>query len=373
MSVKSKWSWLTLIVLLCFSKSEAQLVTTLQIPVNGVMQKGQLWNMLLVNTGNTTLHIQIELSLYNTTATQKLMSAVTRVLDIEKGVKQLQYSDVSPVNYNFFSGTDIDKNPYGLLPVGYYKACFTFSQIIGDMVSPLSEECLELEVAPLSPPFLILPEDTAKLQTTFPQFTWTSPMPEMLFRHLSYSLKIVELLPGQGYTQAIEQNLPLLHERNLKQSFFSYPASAKGLEKDKKYLWQVTANDDDYSIKTDVWMFQLLSDSKINKQQTLQHIVLERGIGPAQFISNGLLRFKYVNEGVDSLLGYKIRSVDHNAETKLKGRLSVKRGENYIDLNIDEKMSLQDGVTYVFELIDAEGKSWFLPFIFFVSSHQTVN
>lgn len=353
-----------------FVKGNAQLIATLQVPAYGIAQKSQLWNMMLINPTTASLNIQIELSLYNSAGSQKLLSAVTRVLEINKGARQIQYADVVPVNYNYLAGTDIDRNPYGFLPVGYYKACYSFSQIVGDMIIPLAEECTELEVAPLSPPQLLLPEDKARVDKPNPQFTWIAPLPEMLFRNLVYTLRVVELFPGQGYTDAMERNIPVVQERNLKQAFFDYPASARALERNKKYLWQVTAHDGTYSVKTEIWLFEFPSDVTTAKQQTSQHVELERGIGPAQFISNGLLKFRYQNELSDTLATFRIYPPGREQEVKMKGTVKLKRGENFVDLSVEGKRFLQDGGMYCFALMNSSGEKWFLPFVYYTLKEE---
>src|SRR5436190_811787 len=80
---------------------------------------------------------------------------------------------------------------------GRYQACYTVVNAQKGELT-LVENCITVNVDPLSPPLLNTPADEDKLLTAYPQFTWLPPTPIGLFNDLGYAMVLVEVFPGQG-------------------------------------------------------------------------------------------------------------------------------------------------------------------------------
>lgn len=240
--------------------SQGQVTMVLQVPPTGVMMKSQLWNLALVYAGSGTTSVTLQLTLFGAKDNQPVMTALTPPLTLNKGANPITASLVSPVQYNYLSSVfNVDRDPNGFLPVGNYKACYT---VVGRLHNsgPLAEDCIPVEVRPLSPPQLNTPADTATLQTTYPQFTWLPPAPANLFSNLEYEMLIVKVLPGQGPYEAIQQNVPMYNIGNYRDAVEQYPASNAPLDTATTYAWRVIAfNEGQFIDQSEVWTFKIAS------------------------------------------------------------------------------------------------------------------
>ncbi|UCG43874.1 MAG: hypothetical protein JSU73_04445, partial [candidate division WOR-3 bacterium] len=58
---------------------------------------------------------------------------------------------------------------------------------------------------------------------------------------VSYTLKLVEVLPGQSVEEALKGNPAWFVKKGIRNTTFRYPVSGRRIEKGRKYAWQVTA------------------------------------------------------------------------------------------------------------------------------------
>ncbi len=333
--------------------TQAQVTLALQVPPTGVMLKSQLWNMALMNTGNSTINVSVELTLLSTKDNQPVMRAVSRTLQLNKGTNQINGKDVAPVVYDYLSPLfNIDRDPNGFLPVGSYKACYTVLQLShGD--APLIEDCLPVEVQPVSPPQLNTPADTSTLETAYPQFSWLPPLPLNLFSDLTYDMLVVEVLPGQGSYEAIQQNIPVYNISRCKDQAHLYPASNTPLDTGRVYAWRVIAkNEDEFIAQSEVWTFRLASRRPaiiipLNGSYIPLRTDNEPAVG-AETITGNILGIKYYSfdkdhEAICNFLnseGRIVRSV----------RQRIVYGNNFIGFTLDG--SFQKGKIYKVEIVD---------------------
>jgi hypothetical protein len=346
-----------------FLQMDAQVVMTTQLPPVGVTQKSQLWNLVVANASSSVVEVQIELSLLNLQTGQTVLTGTGRRLVLPKGAKVVQWGDVQPVVYNAAGSSGVDANPNGFLPVGNYKACYNLMRYVSDQKEVIAEECADIEIAPLSPPQLVLPADGDTLETLSPQFSWLPPAPATLFQKLSYELKVVEVLPGQSHGDAIQNNLPLLGIDRLTQPFYPYPASSKALEKGKQYLWQVTAKDiNQYEGKTEVWLFSTRQEESVQTSPSTVYARLQRGNSGAVIPVQETLRIAYVNQGGDSTAAYQISASENDGQVITKGTFRLVGGENFLDLPLRSIRGLHAGGHYRFRLVSRQGEAWEVQF-----------
>src|SRR5882757_4662713 len=218
--------------------TQAQINMTLQVPPAGVLIKNQLWNMLLVNSGQS-ISVRVNLVLLDEKNNQPVLTATSAPILLARGARQLQAKDLGPIQYAY-SGPSFraDVDPNGMLPAGSYQACYTVAGMEKG-AAPRVENCIQVNVDPLSPPLLNTPADESRQYTYYPQFTWLPPTPVGLFNDLSYDLVVVEVLPGQGKADAIQQNIPVYSAGFVKNLYMNYPSSYRALDTSKLYAWRI--------------------------------------------------------------------------------------------------------------------------------------
>ena len=316
--------------------SMGQMNLVLQVPPVGVMQKAQLWNMALVNTGNA-VSVTIQLTLVSVRDNQPVLTATTRSVYVTKGTTVLTPKEVTPVQYNYLSPSFTDRDPNGFLPAGNYKACYT-AVGSGHTSSAYAEECIPIEVQPLSPPQLLTPGDMDTVTTAYPQFSWIPPAPLNIFSNLNYDLLLVEVLPGQAAQEAIQQNIPVYTLGHYKDVVNLYPASNHPLDTGRVYAWRIVAkNEDEFIDQSDVWTFRLRTqkkDSVVIPDDA--YIPLRRSNEPAtgmRTVTGSILAVKYYSFAKDHDTTVNFYGPDGGLVRSVSKRIVY--GENYLMFKID--------------------------------------
>lgn len=241
----------------------------MQEPPSGMIQKQQLWNMTLINTGNTSINVTISLSLVDMIDNQPVLTAISKPVTIAKGIKQLKFMDVSPVDYNYYSPA-FGRFSEAFIPIGNYRACYTIYSVLNEAQTVLAEDCITIEVQPLSPPQLTMPADSASIQHPNPQFSWLPPAPISLFNDLNYDLLVTEVRADQTSYTAIQENLPVYNIHRLTTMMNNYPASAKRLDTGKLYAWRVIAkNGETFAAQSEVWTFSITPKNSQHRCQSV--------------------------------------------------------------------------------------------------------
>jgi hypothetical protein len=331
---------------------QAQVTLNVQMPSAGLVQKDQLWNLMLVNNSPTIYTASLQLNLQDPQNGQIVLTATTGNFLLGKGVKMMRVTDIQPINYTY-SLPDFNRN---YLPMGNYVACYQVIDVGTRSELALAEECLKINIDPLSPPLLNTPSNKAELDISYPQFTWMPPAPLDMFSTLSYDLLVTEVLPGQTDAEAIQNNFPIYNVTNLTQTFNNYASSFKKLDTGKIYAWQVVAkNGINYAAKTEVWSFKLKSPSAASPNRIakmfieIQSITDENNL-PQHFISERVLRLKYYSSQQSQK--FKLSIFDENKKIVSATDLSLAVGENFIELPLTLKIKVNK--TYKVELQGAE-------------------
>ncbi len=332
----------------------AQVTITAQLPPGGMIQKEQLWNIILVNNREDFLNVNIRLNLQDAVSGELVMSANTGSLLISKGVKLVQTTDIQPVLYNY-NRHNFAKN---YLPMGSYIACYQLYHVGEKGEEPLGDECIRFNIDPLSPPLLASPADKTELLSPYPQFSWIPPAPFDMFTSLSYDLLVAEVLEGQSPAEAIQQNTPVYSRSNLNQPYESYASSFTALQAGKLYAWQVVArNGLNYAVKTEVWTFKLKSQNS-QLPTNVSYILLDDKMAGTYAVNKGTLHVKYFSFSPVYEASFTIYDFKGNAVKRFKQKIVP--GDNYLDFNISG--SLQPDRVYLLELTDKENKLHNLSF-----------
>jgi hypothetical protein len=330
------------------------------LPLAGMVQKNNLWNIAITNTSNGNYDCRIELTLRDRLSGQEVLTATTGQFQVTTGAKQLNSTLLMPLQYNYISTNTNRVDDF--IPIGNYIACYRLTTLLK---GPLAEECVAFDVEPLSPPMLISPADSSALEVAPTQFSWIPPAPMNLFSRLDYEVVIAEIRPGQKATEAIQENLPFYTEPNIPINNLTYKGTANNFEKDKWYAWQVVAKDDrSYAGKSEVWVFSVHNDpiEKMIVEQApfikMKKSIPEKGIAP-----NGILKLSYINETTDSTA--KIMIVDLSMQGEKKNHeftVPLKTGENLIEYNLKKKFHLETGRVYEAQIINSRNEIWVMQF-----------
>ena len=348
-----------LLLLLPDTAVRAQVTIVPQVPPVGVMRKIQLWNLSLVNAGNP-LYVTVGMTLLNIRDGQPVLQAITRPVLLNKGVTVINARTIGPVQYTYVSAMgSIDPDPNGFLAVGNYRACYKVNSGENNSYT-IAQDCLPVEVQPLSPPQLNLPADTSVLPTAYPQFTWLPPMPLNLFSNPGYDLLVVEVLPGQGPYEAVQKNIPVYTARNSKNLVNAYPASNKALDTGRVYAWEVIAtNDDQFIAKSEVWTFRIAGVRPPPATEVHGNYILLRRDNDAAAGTYTLAD--------PSVIGVKLYSYnnDYTASLRILGEQGkvvwtttqqVIHGDNFLTWPLGK--FFEKGKLYIIELSDGQGNNY---------------
>jgi hypothetical protein len=329
----------------------AQLNISVQLPPGGFVQKSQLWNLILANNREDVTDVNIKMSLQNALTGEVVLSANSGNIILGKGVKIITDRDAQPVIYNYNS-PDLTG---AYLPMGSYVACYRayFTGTKGE--EPLGDECIRMNIDPLSPPLLNTPADKSEIETPYPQFTWMPPTPFDMFTSLSYEISVCEIKEGQKPVEAIQYNMPVYTRANLTQPTDNYSSSFEKLEEGKTYAWQIAAiNGMSYSVKTDVWSFTVKKKANEVSRANPNYILLglpeeSKGI---YNLSDDLLNIKYYSFEKEHESFIRIMTADGSLVEEFKQKIIY--GDNFLTHKLSK--DVKKGVLYKVVLTTEAGK-----------------
>lgn len=337
-----------------------QVNINVQMPPAGLVQKEQLWDLVLINNNETVLDITLQLNLQNALTGQVVLSATTGNILLSKGARIIKARQIQPINYTF-NLPDFSRN---FLPMGAYVACYRVIDAGNRKESPVAEDCIRFNIDPLSPPLLNAPSDKSVIETPYPQFVWMPPAPFDMFTSLTYDLLVTEVLEGQSATEAIQYNSPVYTRTNLSQPYEPYASSFSKLDTGRLYAWQVVAkNGLNYAAKTEVWTFKIAPPSwvaQIVEQTPYLKMKMdnpEKGIAP-----NGILKMSYTNETSDTVAIVKVNEMNSGEKSESSFEVKIIPGENLLQVDIGKSMQARDGKVYEASIRNSRQEIWKMLF-----------
>lgn len=353
-----KFSMSVVAVMLASAVVQAQVYIQTTLPTVGLIQKNQLWNLVLVNSTTGSMQGKLDLVLRDRQSGIDLMTATTNPFTLPKGSLSVNVNTLNPVQYNYLA-MEAGNTVNNLLPVGAYIACYSFTRITGEKQEQIGEECVPFDIEPLSPPMLIFPADSSELDAVPAQLSWTPPTPAGMISRLRYELLITEILPGQKPDEALQNNMSFYSSADIANNFMTYPASLPAFEKEKWYGWQVVARDDkSYAGKSEVWVFKVKNPGKIDliikgtPFMKMKPGGAEFGIAP-----NGILKLSYDNRSSDSVVTVTVTDLSAEGTGRKLPQFQVKvvPGENQVQYNLKKIMSLSEESTYEARIVNSVG------------------
>lgn len=289
--------YLLFIPLVAFLSSVAQFQIIPMVSAVGCIQKNQLWNVSVLNQYPDTRQCRLDLIVRDRNTGLEVLTAKSGAFSAPKGMIQLNWSTLSPIRWNAVTNYMISGLGTDFLPVGQYMVCYQLNREPA-MEFVLAEECIPIDVEPLSPPILQYPPDSSRLESPPNQFNWTPPMPLQLFRSIVYDVNISEIFPGQQPAEAIQENISALSKTNVASTSIPYQAGDIPLERDKWYAWQVVARDGEtYAGKSEVWVFSIPTNKQA-ASESFNYIDITDPAGQNAVFActGGILRVKLYSE-----------------------------------------------------------------------------
>lgn len=349
--------------------AKGQVVINVQLPAMGLVMKSQLWNLTLINTSTTDIQAQVTVLFTNVANNQKVFSGTSKLFNLPRGTKQITFNDVQPVTYNILNtGYNVDGAQEGFLPVGTFDVCYQVTRINNDFSESLGEQCETVDIEPISPPQLVSPYDSERVEITRPLFTWLPPAPYNLFNNLVYDYTLVQVLSTQSAADAIQQNIPLYSQSNVSVTSLQYPVSLAELDTAKLYAWQVTAKSGGNPVsKSEIWSFKIQHFNPDTNKLSIQnyYVKLKRENDASYIIMHGALRFEYINEWNDKTVNihlYDISSTSRNELSIDSSMLNVVYGNNFRSIDFAGQNLLVNKHIYLFELVNSKQEHWFVKF-----------
>ncbi len=333
----------------------AQVSLSVQAPAGGLVPIDQLWNLTLMNNSGAALNVYLKLSVRDAVSNVELLSGKSREFFIEPGIRPVFSQDVQPVLYNYTS-QDFSRS---FLPLGAYVSCYEL--VMTELKeTPVTQECIQLNIDPLSPPLLNSPPDQAEIQNPYPQLTWIPPTPFIMFSRMNYDLVVTEVMPGQEPADAIQQNMPVYTRSNLSQPFEYLASATRALQLNKLYAWQVLArNASNYAAKTEVWTFSLKDNQPETDQYPGDHYFILDEVGNGiHHVSGEKLKLRFYSTA--TIYQAQINFYDARGKKIRSLRQTITPGNNYLDLKLNH--SFDKGQVFKCSLVDHEAVAHHLSF-----------
>jgi hypothetical protein len=359
MKKMKKYFFTILLLALANASVYAQVTIQPNVPAAGIIQKNQLWNVLIVNSSNNAFFgCRLNLLLRDRATGQEIFTATTAEFIIDAGVKQLNINTLNPIQYNYLSGV-ANNNLQGLIATGSYTACYSLTSKLLN----IAEECIPFDTEPLSPPMLIFPADSSVLDIAPTQLSWTAPTPADMFDRLQYEILITEVQDGQKANEAIQQNLPFYNDGNLFNNVLNYPTSAQAFEKNKWYAWQIIARDDKtYAGKSEVWVFKIQSENKIdNNNESFAEV--KPFYTAKKYYFTKTINFSFNNPYKIQELKYTVTEVASKIKLKHLPKVEMGQGLNQVSLDVSKMRGLEKNKEYVIEIENVGTSIHYLNFI----------
>lgn len=285
-------------------------------------------------------------------------------------------ADLQPFTSSYYDGGLLQQAiaSGGMFPPGTYVFAYTlFGKSADGAFVPLSEDGGQATVEALWPPMLLSPPDGDTLPDAYPLLTWTPAFSSTYTGAITYTLKLVEVLPGQNGYQAIQGNPAHFTQQYIPGTALPYPPAGQALDTGKAYAWQVYADAGGASLgQSEIWVFYLHTDLPETPAPALAYYaILKAKPDAAVFLAkDNLLRFTYTDDYVLSET-QQIRFVIYDERHKLLfdeshcNHCIVTRNSKYYTLNIgggQQGISLDKNKIYYLEVRNDKGERRLLKF-----------
>lgn len=257
---------------------------------------------------------------------------------------------------------------YHLLPVDIYEYCVVVKQkhqsesqdggviIAQDCIIESNDNAFLLE--------LNTPYDKEVLDTKYPNLSWIANSP--ILSRLTYNLKVTEVKKGQSNIDAIQRNRQHFIEKRNQNLSIQYPVSARELDTNKYYAWNVEAYFGPLLMgKAEPWSF-IIKDTLSPPEYlppNLSYYDLDMVRQHTTIQVRDTLKLKYKNFGDTANVNYTI--VDEIKSDTIATDLFWKSNSfiNYIDLDL-QPIKLKHKRKYIIHFT-INNTQYNIPFIYY--------
>ncbi len=339
----------------------AQLSMQVHMPATGLVQRNQLWNVMVTNSTASAYECKLNMVLSDRNTGDEVMTAATSQFTVARGARQLNVNLLEPVQYNYLTMTG-DSRLQGLLPPGNYMACYTLTLV--NTKADAVTECVQFDAEPLTPPMLTFPADSSVTEALPSQFTWLPPTPAAMFSRLQYDIVIVPVNDGQLAEDAIQNNIPFYSTGNITGNNLNYPGASPAFEKNKWYAWQVIAKDDkSYAAKSETWVFQVNAFSKKADVVTESYADAKSYYtGKTYYFSDHIL-VSFTNPYTAKKMRYAIRHAASKKTIAGIPDIEMKQGLNNLSVPVKKLKGLKKNELYTMEIYNSSNTTYYVNFI----------
>lgn len=348
------------IILLClivFSnfKTFSQIVTTFsqKNPYEFKIKSTSDFN--IVNSGVAT-RVDIKVSLLQN---QKEIY-VSNYLNYTCQTGNNSFLNIIPTNEKFLSLNSFAAM-HGELSSGEYELCISVKDITTS--EEINQNCFDITVSTLNPPFLIYPTDLSTINILNPTLIWSPPLGSKRNENFTYDLKLVEQLNNQQSIDAINQNFAILKLSNLNSTQLIYPFNAQKLVNGKSYSWQVVArNSNGYVANTEIWTFTVKEDSLSDEKVVFfEGYILAKKAGIEGEINLKDEMKIYFEESYQlNNLTFEVLNASMQLITKIDNESIVELGKNRFLINLKNISQLQNKKTYFLKAVNKNNQESYL-------------
>src|SRR5690349_6744822 len=95
--------FITATLILSVAIGNAQVYIQTSLPPAGLVQRNQLWNLVLINGSSASIDGRIEMVLRDRQSGNELLTATTARISLPKGSLSVNFNSLSPVQYNWIA------------------------------------------------------------------------------------------------------------------------------------------------------------------------------------------------------------------------------------------------------------------------------
>jgi len=244
---------LIFLILLFSASSRAQISITITQPPPNRFYIEDLWKIKILNSTNSNKTVYLKGTI-NEAVQGNVITATSQSFVIAPGLNTLTGGQLGSVDVSYKNNNvkEAIKNTGGL-PSGNYDICVTVYE--DGTNTYLSSDCLNRALENVTPPVLISPAHQTEVDNRIPVFSWV-PATTSNYKNFSYSLHIVEIIPGQSAYDAFQSN-PLFYDKsNIPVNVYQYPISSREFNNKTSYAWRVLVIQNNYVIAvSDIYKF----------------------------------------------------------------------------------------------------------------------
>jgi hypothetical protein len=230
-------------------------------PADNGLKVNELWSLSVSSVSQTPIEAIVKITVTEQSK-GNVMNAVSSVVKINQGGRNLQGRFMEPINYDIIDEQVLKSiRRTGTFPDGDYTICV-------DLVSATTQEvlansCMEHKVATALAPILFSPYDAADVYDNIIVWSWFMQPEISTGEKVVCDLVVVEILEGQTPEEALKLNPPVIVRPNLTTAQWQTNFATRNLTPGRTYAWKVIAKADGKILnESEIWKFKFNEPEK---------------------------------------------------------------------------------------------------------------